>query len=197
MTDCTFGLVGKKHNFVIVAADRSAARSILVFKQDEDKVLELDESKLLGSCGSAPDGVAFTEYIQKNVTLYEIDSGTRLTTKATANFVRNELATALRKGPYQTNLLLGGVDKDVGASLYYIDYLASNNNVNFGAHGYISSFILSIFDKEWHPDLTPDEGLDLIKKCIKEIHTRFMISLPDFTIKLVDEAGIKHLKHKD
>lgn len=41
--------------------------------------------------------VQFTEYIQKNVSLYQFRNGIPLTTAATANFTRGELATALRK----------------------------------------------------------------------------------------------------
>lgn len=47
--------------------------------------------KLLGN------RVQFTEYIQKNVALYQFRNGIPLTTAAAANFTRNELATALRK----------------------------------------------------------------------------------------------------
>jgi hypothetical protein len=36
-----------------------------------------------------------------------------------------QLAYALRKGPYQANLLLGGFDEKDGAALYFMDYLAS------------------------------------------------------------------------
>ena len=41
--------------------------------------------------------VQFTEYIQKNVALYQYRNGIPLTTAAAANFTRGELATALRK----------------------------------------------------------------------------------------------------
>lgn len=41
--------------------------------------------------------VQFTEYIQKNVALYQFRNGIPLTTAAAANFTRGELATALRK----------------------------------------------------------------------------------------------------
>ena len=41
--------------------------------------------------------VQFTEYIQKNVALYQFRNGIPLTTAAAANFTRAELATALRK----------------------------------------------------------------------------------------------------
>ena len=41
--------------------------------------------------------VQFTEYVQKNVSLYQFRNGIPLTTAAAANFTRGELATALRK----------------------------------------------------------------------------------------------------
>lgn len=41
--------------------------------------------------------VQFTEYVQKNVSLYQFRNGLPLTTAAAANFTRGELATALRK----------------------------------------------------------------------------------------------------
>lgn len=41
--------------------------------------------------------VQFTEYVQKNVSLYKFRNGIPLTTAAAANFTRGELATALRK----------------------------------------------------------------------------------------------------
>lgn len=36
-------------SFVLLAADASAARSILVFKTDQDKILALDNHKLLAT----------------------------------------------------------------------------------------------------------------------------------------------------
>lgn len=181
-------------SFVIVAADRSAARSIVVFKQDEDKVLELDKFKLLGSAGVPSDSVHFTEYVQKNMALYEINNGLRLSTFAASNFIRGELARALRKGPFQTNLLLGGYDANAGAaSLYYIDYLASSNKVNYGCHGHASNFLLSILDREWKENLTEAEGLEIIRKCIAELQTRFLVSQPKFVVKIVDSSGTREV----
>lgn len=101
------------------------------------------------------------------------------------------MATALRRGPYQTNLLLAGYDQPGEISLYYFDYLAAMTKVNFGAHGYAANFILSIFDRDWKKGLNLDQGLDIIRKCINELHTRFLISQPNFTIKVVDANGTR------
>ena len=102
-----------------------------------------------------------------------------------------QLATALRRGPYQTNLLLAGYDAHLGPSLYFMDYLAAFSKVDFGAHGYAANFILSVFDRDWKPNMTLEQGLEVVKKCIHELHTRFMISQPNFVIKVVDEKGIR------
>ena len=104
-----------------------------------------------------------------------------------------QLATAIRKGPYQTNLLLAGYDEQVGPSLYFMDYLAAMSKVNFGAHGYAGNFILSVFDREWKSGLSLEEGIEVVKKCLHELKTRFMISQPVFVIKVVDQNGIRVL----
>jgi 20S proteasome alpha/beta subunit len=154
----------------------------------------LDEYKLLAGSGTAADTSNFTEFIQKSMKLYALNNEISLGTHAAANFIRGELARALRKGPFQTNLLLGGYDAKEGPSLYFMDYLANFSKVQFGAHGYASNFVLSIFDREWKEGLSEDEAIEIVKKCIHELHTRFMLSQPNFTIKLVNQAGTRVIK---
>ena len=129
--DTLLGIKGD--GFVLIAADASAARSILVFKTDQDKIAALRQYKLLAAAGPNADCSNLTEYVQKNMALYEFNNDLKLGTHAAANFIRRTLATALRKGPYQTNLLLGGFDEKDGAALYFLDYLGSMQKVNFGA----------------------------------------------------------------
>lgn len=45
--DSLLGIKGG--GFVLIAADASAGRSILVFKTDQDKIMKLDSHKLLAS----------------------------------------------------------------------------------------------------------------------------------------------------
>jgi len=108
------------------------------------------------------------------------------------NFIY-QLATALRKGPYQTNLLLAGYDVNDGVSLYRLDYMAALSKVNFGAHGYAANFVLSVFDRDWKKNMTIEEGLDVLRRCIHELKTRFLISQPVFIVKLVDSNGTRTL----
>jgi hypothetical protein len=50
------------------------------------------------------NSVQFTEFIQKNLHLHQFRNNVSLSTAATANFTRGELATALRK-VYRSDLI--------------------------------------------------------------------------------------------
>lgn len=187
--ECVFGLVG--NGFAVIAADTSAVHSILVHKSNEDKIMILDSHKLMGASGESGDRVQFTEYIQKNVALYQFRNGIPLTTAAAANFTRGELATALRKSPYFVNILLAGYDKETGPSLYFIDYIATLHKVDKGAFGYGSYFALSMMDRHYHSGMSLEEAIDLVDKCIMEIRSRLVVAPPNFVIKIVDEKGAR------
>ncbi|GLE00955.1 hypothetical protein PINS_up009752 [Pythium insidiosum] len=195
MTESIFGVVGK--DFVLLAADAKVARSILVYKDDEDKMIDLDAHKILVGTGPQSDRVGFSEYIQKNMKLYELRNGVTLDGPATANYVRGELARFLRKSPYQVNLLIGAVDKENNAlvpSLHWIDYLGSMAKVNFGVHGYGAHFCLSIFDREWKPDLSLEQAIEIMRKCHSELEQRFLVRNGQWVYKVIDANGTRVLQ---
>ena len=189
--ECLIGITGD--DFVIVASDNMAAHSIIAIKHDSQKQFELSDKMIMAVCGDQGDMTNYAEYIQKNMKLYEMIHGYKLTPNAAANFSRKELATALRSNPYHVNLLLAGIDDDDKPSLYFMDYLASMVKEKFAAHGYGSFFILSTLDRYYKKGLSRDEAIDLLKTCIHEVQSRFIVSLPAFTVKIIDKDGIHKL----
>ena len=101
------------------------------------------------------------------------------------------------QNPYMVNVILGGYDKDVGASLYYIDYIATLHKIDKGAFGYGSYFCLSLMDKLYHPDMTVEEAVDLVDKCIKEIRLRLVVAPQNFVIKIVDKDGAREYARRE
>ncbi|GBB86921.1 hypothetical protein RclHR1_13370007 [Rhizophagus clarus] len=192
--ECLIGMVGK--DFVLTAADTSAARSITVMKSTEDKSRDLNKHVIMLYSGEPGDTVHFAEYIQRNVRFYEIKNGIELTPKAAATFTRKELATSLRsRHPYAVNLLIAGYDVTaLSSQLYWIDYLGSSVNVPFAAHGYGAYYTLSLLDRYHRPDISLDEAKVLVKKCIDELKSRFIINLADFKIKVTDKDGIREIE---
>merc|ERR1711998_221751 len=176
----------------IVVADCTNARSIMRFTDEEDKVMPLDNFKVMASAQKkGGDTNQFGEYVQKNLKLYELRTGTSLTSHAAANFVRGELARFLRQKPYYVDLLIGGWDEDAGPSLYYLDYLASMQKVPYACHGYAGYFCTSTIDRYYTPNLSLEEGMDILRKCVHEINTRFLVNTPNFTVKVIDRNGVR------
>lgn len=73
--------------------------------------------------------------------------------------------------------------------LYWIDHLATLTELPFAAHGYASYFVLSLMDRHYRAGMSVEEGLALLKMCLKELKTRFIVNLPDFTVKIVRASG--------
>lgn len=194
MADTVFGV--KFNGGVVVASDQINARSILMYQTNLDKVVKLTSHSVMGVSGPNCDMVNFTEYVSKNFKLYELtNDSTPLSVHAQANFCRGELAKAIRKGPYQVNILLGGVDpKTNESSLYFLDYMGALQKVNYGAQGYASNFCLSVMDRECNEGMTEEEAVSVVEHCINELKTRFLLNQTNFIIKVVDKSGVKVVK---
>ena len=95
--------------------------------------------------GEHSDVLVFGDYIQKNLAFLEYKNGVKLSIDDTANFIRHELAEALRKGPYQVNVLLAGFE-GTEPRLYWIDYLGSLVEIKKAAHGYAEYLTSSVMD---------------------------------------------------
>ena len=138
--ECLIGLVGG--DYAMIAADMNAGRSIMVFNQEADRIMEMDSHKLLGVCGDPADCVNEPQFFQKNLNLYALrNAEKKLSTHATANYMRGEKSANLRKGMKQVDMLLCGFDEGKGPSLYFIDYLASMQKLNVAGHGYGGMFV--------------------------------------------------------
>lgn len=92
--EALIGLTGT--DYVILAADRRAARSIVVMKSTLDKFRELSKSVVLSFSGEPGDATNFAEFVQANVRLYEMRNELSLGTHAAAHYTRRLLADSLR-----------------------------------------------------------------------------------------------------
>ncbi|KAH6569323.1 hypothetical protein BASA50_003386 [Batrachochytrium salamandrivorans] len=182
-------------DFVLTAADDTSARSIVVMKRGEDKSRELSSHTLMLYSGEAGDTVQFAEYIQCNARLHSIRHGIEQSTNAIASFTRMELAQSLRsRNPYHVNVLVAGACPKTGApEMYWIDYISNMSKLNFAAHGHASYFCLSTMDRYWHDNLTEEEAISLLRKCLDELRIRFIGNLPNFFVKIVDKNGIRQI----
>ncbi len=80
------------------------------------------------------------------------------------------------------------------SKLFWMDYFGTLQQVQKGAHGYAAYFVNSVLDNNFQKDITVEEGLEVIKKCILELRTRFIIKQPQFLVKIVTKDGIRKVE---
>eukprot|EP00048_Salpingoeca_helianthica_P022608 m.19300 g.19300 ORF g.19300 m.19300 type:complete len:195 (-) comp7554_c0_seq1:43-627(-) len=189
--DFSVAIVGE--GFVLLAADSAQARSIVVMKQNMDKMVQLSSKLVMTASGPAGDTAAFSELMQKNLKLQALRNGYETSTWSSVNYIRHQLAHALRsRGAYQVNLLIAGCDA-LGPQLYYMDYLASMNKVQFAAQGYGSFFTYSILDRWYRPGMALPDAVEVLRKCLAEVRLRFIANFPSFVVRIVDADGVREI----
>ena len=66
-------IIGLRYNGgVLLASDTNNARSILVYQHDIDKISQLTPHAMLGLSGPNCDLVNFSEFVEKNLTMYRL-----------------------------------------------------------------------------------------------------------------------------
>lgn len=186
------GLQG--NDWVLLAADSSISTSIICLSEDFDRLIEIDKKTILAMSGQTGDTLQLSNYIQGNIALYKFKNAVELSTEAKSHYIRGVMAEAVRKNPYEVNMLLGGHDGT--PSLYYIDYLGTLQKIPFGAQGYCAYFVMSLFDNYYKKDMTLDEGIELLKKVLTQIKTRFTVAPHGFVVKKITPEGIERLDIK-
>ncbi|EIW53685.1 N-terminal nucleophile aminohydrolase [Trametes versicolor FP-101664 SS1] len=192
--DISFALTGK--GYVIVAADTTAARSIVKMKVDEDKIKVLSPHLLMAFSGEPGDTVQFAEYIERNIRLYQIRNTYALRPPSAASWIRRALADSLRsRRPYSVNLLVGGYDTSTHTPhLYWVDYLGTMSEVPFAAHGYGAYFALSLLDRYHDPEASLEEGLATLRRCLDEVAKRLVVTPEKYKVKVVDKDGVREVE---
>ncbi len=112
-----------------------------------------------------------------------------------ASYVRSQLAESIRRNPYQANVLIAGYDND-GPKLYWLDYLGSIVRVAKAAHGYGAYFLYGLMDNYYKKGFNYNDGVDVIKKCIKELKTRFLVNMCEFDVFKITKDGIEDVSEQ-
>ena len=142
----------------------------------------------MGVAGEICDRERFSSYIMRNMALQKYRTGNDMDLEAIAEYTRSELAYAIRRGPFQTNIILAGVENDE-AKLYWIDYMGTMCQMTKGAHGYAAYFVGSILDNFYKKGMSIEDGLECMKKCVHEMKTRFLLDQSYFQVKIVTKDG--------
>ena len=179
----------------ILAVETTINHSIFKLKKGADKTFQLDSHSLMSLSGDIADRAHFGSFIQRNVDFFRFkNGGKRSSVKRSSQFIRSELAKALRKGMKQVSPMIVGYDERKKAQLYWMDYLGTIAEVNYGSQGYAAYFATSILANAWRENMEQEEAMELIHKCINQLKGRMIISQESFDFWIADKDGIRKLE---
>ncbi|TDG46067.1 hypothetical protein AWZ03_007516 [Drosophila navojoa] len=187
------GLKGK--DYVVLAADTMMADAIFFLRDNCSKVRALSGNCMMGVIGNEGDTAKFADYIAARVSLYEIMNGYAMDTSAIIHIARQHLLSCLASRiKFVVAMLIGCFDTKKGYNLCLIDFQGASHFLNYSGLGVGHSISLSIFHTMWKPDLSIEDGLTIIRRCLKEVKTRLVINLRHFEIFVLDKHGVRKLE---
>uniref|UniRef100_A0AC34F5U0 Proteasome subunit beta n=1 Tax=Panagrolaimus sp. ES5 TaxID=591445 RepID=A0AC34F5U0_9BILA len=192
-------LIGcRTDNFTILASDKAAfAYGAVSVSKEDNKNVKLGEKLYMSVIGEAGDVNNFSDWAQRNLSLYKMRNTYELSPYATHFWLRKSIAEALRSENYwRVDVLLGGYDdKESKSWLSSIDYLGNGiEQQNYLFRGFTGRFCYAIMDTLYRPDMTLEEAMDAVKQCIQESKKRFVANLPSFNVLVIDKEGAHHVE---
>ncbi|XP_049878132.1 proteasome subunit beta type-2-like [Pectinophora gossypiella] len=192
MFQCLLGM--ECNDFTMIASDQTAAKSVFILKNDVDKLLSLADRLIMGVNGDYGDIHQFVHFVSNNLSLYKIKNGYELDTTAAVHFARKNLADSYKTGsPFLLNILVAGWDEKEGGQLYLLDHMATCLRMPIAAHGFGGLFGTSILEYYHRRDMTEAQAYEVMQMCVREIHQRLFLNLPNFQVKMISKDGISIL----
>lgn len=53
---------------------------------------------------------------------------------------------------------------------------------------------MSTMDRHYKKDMNLEEAIELLKMCMEELKTRFIVNLKEYAIKVIDKDGVRDIK---
>jgi len=183
---------------VVMGADRRVtAGGQIVMRKDEQKVKKVNDFLVLSWTGGAADAFLSEKVIAAELRLKELKTKERPTVKEAAHligmmFYKNIRAPSMI--PHIVGTLIGGFNQDGTTELYTIEPAGgvtpvSDYDANFSSG---MPYILGLLERQWKPDMSVKEALELAKECLKSSTQRDPASGNGIDVFSITKDGIKH-----
>ncbi|KAK9510270.1 hypothetical protein O3M35_005090 [Rhynocoris fuscipes] len=148
---------------VILGADTRATEDTIVADKNCSKIHYLAKNMYCCGAGTAADTDMTTRTISSQLELHRLNTG-RIVPVRTANRMLKQLLFRYQ-GHIGAALVLGGIDND-GPHLYTIHPYGSTDNPPYTSMGSGSLAAMSVLEAQWRPNMTEEEGKQLIRNAI-------------------------------
>jgi len=128
------------------------------------KIHKISDYIAMTIAGRVADAQALVDLMRANVRHFEVTQGRRMQVRALATLLSTYMFY-YRFFPYQTQLLVGGVD-DSGPHLFNVDPLGGVTEEKVISTGSGSPVALGVLEADYREDLSIDEAVELAYKAV-------------------------------
>ena len=188
------GVAIKCKDGVILGNDRRATWGYTVTNKATQKVFKITDHIGLAAYGLIGDFQILVRIMRAQANLYQLDAGQRITTKSLAKLISNFLYSR-KMAPLYTNIVVAGVDED-GPKLYSLDAIGSLIPDDYGVTGTGMLMSVGILEAEYRPNMTVEEGTQLVEKTIRNAIKRDAMSGNGIDLLIITKDGAeeKHIE---
>ncbi|OLS15274.1 MAG: Proteasome endopeptidase complex [Promethearchaeota archaeon CR_4] len=186
----TVGIVVK--DGIVIGTESQATAGYYVASKQAQKLFKINNH----TAATISGGVADCQYVVRQAqAISRLETvrnrGDEPPTKYIAEVVKNILFSG--RSFFMAMMIVGGWDtRQKVPKLYGIDLLGTlYQEKEFLAFGSGSPFALGVIQSEWRPEMTKEEGIELVKKAITAARTRDAASGFDIQLCTIDKDGFK------
>ncbi len=187
---------------IVMAADRKVTAGSLVMGKNIKKIIPVNDYLAISTTGNASDALLLIKIIRAELKLKELKTKQRPTIKEAANLIAIVTYHNIRQMSMIPNIvgtLLGGVNSDGTTDLYSIEpaggaYQIEDYDANFSSG---MPFILGFLERNWRPNITIKEGVDLAVEALKSSTQRDVGSGHGIDVFTITKDGIKQVVEQE
>jgi proteasome beta subunit len=189
------GIVCK--NGVVIGADRRSTAGSIVMNKNSMKVHKVTDFLASAYTGGVADIQLTNKIIAAELKLKELRTKERPTVKEAANYLGMLTYRNIRTPsmiPSIVGTLIAGVNEDGSTELYTIEpagaaTLVEDFDANFSSG---MPYIMGLLERQWKPDLTIQQGIDLAVESLKASTQRDVGSGNGIDVFTISKDGVKH-----
>jgi proteasome beta subunit len=183
---------------VVMGADKRSTAGSLIMNKDSQKIHKVTDYLTASYTGSVSDIQLTNKVLPAELRLKELKTKSRPTIKEAANLLAMLVYRNIRTPsmvPSIVGTLVAGFNEDGSCELYSIEPAGSVQKVEDFDANFSSGmpFILGLLERQWKPNLTVQEGVELAIEALKSSTQRDVGSGNGIDVFTITKSGISHV----
>jgi len=190
----TVGIVCK--DGLVLGADTRVTSGLYIAHKRGKKIFIITPQVVLSIAGVLADAQALIDILRFNIRIHEFKSNRKVTAKEAARLL-SFIMFQNRLFPLYAEILIGGLNGDGNFALYRLDPLGSLVEDKYASTGSGSPIAYGVLESEYKPDISVEEGKELVIKALISAMKRDIGSGNDIDVIIVTKEGAYEMSKEE